>query len=259
RWSELCDYYGCDHIDIRIPFGKDIDYGQLEDVLRTQSPDTLLCQHHETSSGQLYDINWIADLCKEYQVSLVVDGISSFLVEDFDMDALGVDIAITSSQKGLNIPPGLSILFFSKRLLAYPFAHNSYYFDFQDNLNNLTRGQTPFSPATMIFLQLHARLKQYEKYGIDSNKQRVRKLAKFFRSLCERYGWKMIAETPSDAITGFTVDGNPDFIVRSLIERYDTFIMPGSKPGFFRVSHMGDADEEDLEILARRIHELESL
>lgn len=257
RWSQLCDYYGCEHIDVILEFGHDIDYPSLEQVIKEEKPDTFLCQHHETSSGQLYDIKRISDLCKKYDISLIVDVISSFLVEDFDMDELGVDIAITSSQKGLNIPPGISILFFSERLINYPFAHKSYYFDFQDNLKNLTRGQTPFSPATLIFLQLHARLKEFEEKGIGQNKRRVAHSAKYFRSLCDRYGWKSVAETPSNAITGFQVEGDADAIVRGLIEKYDTFIMPGARKGFFRVSHMGIASDADLEALANQIHLLQ--
>lgn len=257
RWSQLCDYYGCAHVDIRLGFGHDIDYDVLEETIREEHPDTFLCQHHETSSGQLYNIAKIGRLCRKYKVSLVVDVISSFLVEKFNMDELGVDIAVTSTQKGLNIPPGLSILFFSKRMADYPFAHNSYYFDFQENLRNLIRGQTPFSPATLIFLQLHARLNEYEAKGIEQNMQRVAQTARFFRSLCKQYGWESVAETPSNAVTGFQVLRNEDVIVRGLIEEHDTFIMPGSRKGFFRVSHMGIASEEDLRILAAQIYELE--
>ena len=40
-------------------------------------------------------------------------------------------------------------------------------------------------------------------------------------------------------------------------EKYDTYIMPGSVPGFYRVSHMGLQTKEELDLLASRIHELE--
>lgn len=63
---------------------------------------------------------------------------------------MGVDICITSSQKGLNIAPGLSFLFLSPRVLQTVFSHKSYYFDFEENLKNLERGQTPYSPATIL-------------------------------------------------------------------------------------------------------------
>ena len=148
RWYDLCLYYGLDAVDYKVPFGKDLDYPALEAALVESGADTFLVQHHETSSGVLFDIKRIGEICRRHSVSLVVDVISSFLAEPFDMDEVGADICVTSTQKGLNIPPGLSIIFLGARLEGYEFAHRGYYWDFEDNLKNLKRGQTPFSPAT---------------------------------------------------------------------------------------------------------------
>ena len=176
------------------------------------------------------------------------------------MDRLGIDICVTSTQKGLNIPPGLSILFISKRLDGYEYAHRGYYWDFADNLSNLRRGQTPFSPATTIHLQLHARLRQILSQGGEAvNIAQVRHRAEVFRKECRRYGWTMPAEVPSSAITAIQTKDTADrHIFNGLIERYQTYIMPGSVPGFYRISHMGIQSDEDLRILAERIHALES-
>lgn len=120
------------------------------------------------------------------------------------MDELDIDICITSSQKGLNIPPGLSILFFNKKLCDYKYNHKGYYWDFDDNFLNLQRGQTPFSPATILFLQLNARLRQLQAEGGEQqNIYAVRHRATVFRILCAEYGWNIPAENPSFAITGF--------------------------------------------------------
>lgn len=259
RWSQLCDYYGCEHIDMTLQFGCDVDYDKLDNIIAKGHPDVLLCQHHETSSGQLYNLRKLSDICKKHDVSLVVDVISSFLAEDLNMDELGIDICITSTQKGLNIPPGLSILFLSDKLNDYPFKHKGFYWDFSDNLRNLTRGQTPYSPATTIYLMLNKRLHQIESTGVTSVIKTVHERADFFRTLCKKYDWNIIASNPSYAITGFDVNRNGDIIFRQMIERYDTFIMPGSRPGFFRVSHMGIQSEDDLNTLAEQIHSIELL
>lgn len=259
RWVSLCAYYGVPVIDFRVPFAKDIDYAQLERTVETERPDVFLCQHHETSTGQLFDLEKISGICRRHGVSLVVDVISTFLAEPLDMDALGIDICVTSTQKGLNIPPGLSVLFLSRRLEGYEYAHRGYYWDFADNLSNLQRGQTPFSPATSLYLQLHARLKQLQAQGGEAfNITQVRHRAEVFREECRRYGWQMPAENPSSAITAIqTRDTAERRIFRGLIERYETFIMPGSIPGFYRVSHLGLQTEEELRTLAARIASLE--
>lgn len=257
RWHQLCDYYGIMHYTMEIPFAKDIDYGQMEKLIAIEKPDVLLCQHHETSSGQLFDISRIGEICKKHHVSLVVDVVSSFLAEDLNMDNMGIDICLTSTQKGLNIPPGLSIVALSPKLSEYPWGHSGYYWDFEDNLNNLRRGQTPFSPATTIYLQLNYRLHQLKEYGVENNIRDIRERALFFRKLCNKYGWEMPAETPSMAITAFHVKRNGDKVFQTLIDDYQTYIMPSSQVGFFRVSHMGIQSEADLEELAANIHTIE--
>jgi len=259
RWVSLCEYYGVPVIDFKVPFAKDIDYEALERTIETERPDVFLCQHHETSTGQLFNLEKISGICHRHNVSLVVDVISTFLAEELNMDALGIDICITSTQKGLNIPPGLSIIFLSKKLEGYEYAHRGYYWDFEDNLSNLQRGQTPFSPATLIYLQLHARLKQLESQGGESfNISEVRHRAEVFREECRKYGWTMPAEVPSQAITALqTKDTAERRIFRGLIDRYETFIMPGSLPGFYRISHMGIQSDDELRELALRIHTIE--
>lgn len=261
RWFDLCRYYGLNAVDYKVPFACEIDYLDLEAAVAVERPDVLLCQHHETSSGQLYNLEKFSEICRRHKVSLVVDVISSFLAEELNMDDLDIDICISSTQKGLNIPPGLSILFLSRKLAGYQFSHKGYYWDFDDNLSNLKRGQTPFSPATILYLQLNARLKKIQAEGGEINNiHAVRHRAIFFRNLCNSYGWGILAETPSFAITGFqTKDDERRRIFRGLIDKYETFIMPGAKPGFYRVSHMGLQTDSELEELAARIYELESV
>lgn len=257
RWFQLCEYYGVPVVDYTVPFAMDIDYADLEKRVAAEQPDVFLCQHHETSTGQLFNLKEISRICHKYNVSLVVDVISSFLAEELSMDELDIDICITSTQKGLNIPPGLSVLFFSEKLDGYKFNHRGYYWDFEDNFSNLERGQTPFSPATILYLQLHARLKQLQAEGGErKNIEDVKHRALYFRNLCKKYGWDVPAKNPSMAVTGFqTSDTVERKVFKGLIARYDTYIMPGSVPGFYRVSHMGLQTDEDLEQLAERIAE----
>lgn len=259
RWYDLCCYYGCPAIDFKVPFGRDIDYDLLESTIKDGHPDVLLCQQHETSSGQLFDLRRISAICHRYGVSVVVDVVSSFLAEELDMTSLGLDICVTSTQKGLNVPPGLSIVFLSPELNGYEFAHRGYYWDFDSNLDNLRRGQTPFSPATIIYLQLNARLRQLRAEGGETrNIDAVRHRCEVFRAQCARFGWESGVENPSCAITAIqTRDGADRRIFRGLIEKYETYIMPGNIPGHYRISHMGLQSDGDLVLLAERIAGLE--
>lgn len=253
RWSELCTYYNIKHSVFNTPYAENIDYNELETQIINSHIDVLLCQHHETSSGQLHDIKKISDICKRHSVKLVVDVISSFLIEDFDMNELDVSIAITSSQKGLNIPPGLALIFLSEDCSTEQFAHNNYYLDFQENLNNLTRGQTPYSPATQLFLQLHERLKIIKNQGLETHKEIIASKAKAFRRKCVQYGWVMPCQTPSNCVTGFFITSDIKSVLNDLIAQ-GIYIMPGGQPNYLRVSHTGDSSVQDLECLADTIY-----
>ncbi|BEH00123.1 pyridoxal-phosphate-dependent aminotransferase family protein [Bacteroides sedimenti] len=256
RWKDLCEYYHCPYHLFEVPFAKSPDYSEMEEQIKKANPDVFLCQHHETSTGELYNLSRIAEICKKYDVFLVVDAISSFLSDPLDMNSLNIGMCITSSQKGLNIPPGLSFVFLSEKALSEEYNHLSYYFDFKENLKNLERGQTPYSPATTLFLQLHKRLKMNSEIGVDAIIDKVRKRALYFRAKCKEHEWLIPAENPSNCITGFFVNRNGDILFNELLKE-NIYIMPGSTPGFFRVSHLGLQSEEDIDYLVSRIKAIE--
>lgn len=257
RWAQLCEYHHVECDVMKVPFAHDIDYAELERQVEASRPQVFLCQHHETSSGQLFDLKRISAICQRFGVSLVVDVISSFLAEEFSMDELHIDIAITSTQKGLNIPPGAAIVFLSAEALKRKFAPNNYYFDFEDNLKNLERGQTPFSPATTLFMQVHERMKRNTALGLPAIVADTRRKALYFRQRCAEYGWEIPAENPANAITGFYVKRNGDILFNEL-QKKGIYVMPSGTPNFFRVSHMGIQDEKDIDILVEAIHEIEN-
>lgn len=258
RWVELCRYHGVEHKAMQVPFACDIDYDLLDREVAQFAPKVFLCQHHETSSGQLFNLKRISEICRKYGVCLVVDVISSFLAEELNMDELGIDVAVTSSQKGLNLPPGAALVFLSAKAAGMEFLHRNYYFDFQDNLENLKRGQTPFSPATTIFMQIHERMSRNMQKGIGNIIAETRAKALHFRKLCRKNGWTVPAQCPANAITGFFVQKNADILFTELQKR-GVFVMPSGKPGFMRVSHMGCDTIQDLDELAQMIVEIENL
>lgn len=258
RWVQLCEYHGIEHEVMQIPFAEDIDYEALEQRVACSRPAVFLCQHHETSSGQLLDIRRISDICHKFGTSLVVDVISSFLAEELDMNGMGIDVAVTSTQKGLNLPPGAALVFLAENALKVDFRHNNYYLDFQDNLKNLERGQTPFSPATTLFMQVNERMHRNLEKGIGNVIAATREKALYFRRLCAKYGWEIPAHNPANAVTGFFVHKNADILCDEL-QKHGIFIMPSGKPHFFRVSHMGSDTYQDLDDLAGLISEIENL
>ena len=254
RWKEICDYYHFECDVFNVEFGKDIDYNLLEDEIKENSYGLLMCQHHETSSGQLFNMRTISDICKKHNVSLVVDAISSFLTDPFSMKDWHIDLTVLSSQKGLNLPPGLSMLFLSGKAIEKGFLPNNFYLDIQENLTNIKRGQSPYSPATVLFMQLYARLKKIEQIGVNTTIQAVKENARYFRNICEEMNWKISADNPSSCITGFYIDGGRR--ISELLINSGIFVMPSGNEKLLRISHIGLQQKTELDLLVNEIKNL---
>jgi alanine-glyoxylate transaminase/serine-glyoxylate transaminase/serine-pyruvate transaminase len=72
----------------------------------------ILAVHIDTSTGILTDIAAIGDVIKAvgHDALFMVDAVASLGCVPFEMDAWGVDVAMSGSQKGLMTPPGLSFV-----------------------------------------------------------------------------------------------------------------------------------------------------
>lgn len=249
RWGDLCRYFNipCDVFDVE--FGKAPDWGRLITKIESGDYDVLLIQHHETSSGYLYDLSRLAEPCQAHNIALVVDAISSFLTDPLSMREFNIDVLILSSQKGLDLPPGLSFVVLSKRAIEENnFAAGGYYYDWASNLRNMQRGQTPFSPATQLFRQLNARLNKVRQTGVDNTINAVKVRADAFRAACQVHGWEFSADEKSNCLTGFYLSQPVKPLVTQLQEM-EIYVMPCRHEHMIRVAHTGCltvADELEL-------------
>ena len=108
-----------------LDFGKaaPVDLARFEAALRADAGHKLkavLVTHVDTASSVKNDIAAIRAVMDAvgHPALLAVDCIASMGCDPFEMDAWGVDVAVAASQKGLMVPPGLGILWFSDRALA---------------------------------------------------------------------------------------------------------------------------------------------
>ena len=100
---------------LTLPWGEAADPEDL-DALLSREPDitTVLITHNETSTGVTNPLETLAAVVKRHNRLLVVDGVSSIGSIALPVDAWGVDVAITASQKGWMLPPGVTMLSVSK-------------------------------------------------------------------------------------------------------------------------------------------------
>lgn len=108
--------YGGVPVEVRVDYDRVISPDDVERVLRKEK-DVMVATlvHCETPSGTLNPLREIGEVCREYDVVLVVDAVSSVGGVAVDVDGWGVDVCIVGSQKCLSAPPGLGIISVSER------------------------------------------------------------------------------------------------------------------------------------------------
>lgn len=231
-------------------------FKSLEDVPFTG----LLVNIDETSTGQLYDIKLLSDFCTRKGMYLIVDAISSFLCDSYNMDKYHIDATIVSSQKGACIAPGLSMVLLNERIVTERVKKAkvcSMYFDFKEYLNNFTRGQTPFTPAVGICIQLNKALHVIEKEGLDRHLEHIAEVAEDFRRRVTILPVNVPKYPLSNAITPIYFDDPIAYRVFEILkDKYDIMVNPtgGSlHDTVIRIAHIGDTAISDNSALIEKM------
>lgn len=206
----------------------------------------------ETSKGVLYDIDSISDFCNRNNLFLVVDSISSFLCDEFDMEKLNVQVMITGSQKALACPPGISVIVLSPEAVERVCSRQvrSMYLDLKSALKNGERGQTPFTPAVGILLQINARLKQIESEGgVEAEIAHTAEIAGDFRRKIRHLPFEIVSKSLSNAVTPLhPLNVSAYDIFTCLKDEYGIWVCPNGgemADRVFRVGHIGCLTIED--------------
>ena len=267
RFVELLALHSIPYTEIRLAPGKSLTSEHLAPY-EGKGYTAFLLQKHETSTGVHYDINLVSDFCKRNGCFLIVDAISTFLCDPFDMDALGAGVMITGSQKALACPPGIAILALAPSALAR-IEHAKcicQYFDLQLALKNQERGQTPWTPAVGVLRQINVRLKEIDAAGGDQFEiKRIAKLAKYFRKkLVENdLPFEIISESLSNAVTPLhPLTQSAYNIFLKLKDEYGIWICPNGgdlKEKVFRVGHIGALTIEDYDKLVAAFSDMKRI
>lgn len=264
RFSKICDIHNVLHDDIKLSVGKQLRQVDIDSVASGKKHTAFVVNMHETSTGVLYDMRLISDYCRKKNLLLIVDCISSFLCDEFNMAEFGADVMITGSQKALACPPGVSVIVLSPRALERVAKNNPrcMYFDLRDALSNQERGQTPFTPAVGTLLQINARLKGIEAAGgVAVEVKRANGLAEYFRSQIKNLPLEIVSESLSNAVTPLhPTNGMSAYdIFLKLKDEHGIWVCPNGgdmKERIFRVGHMGCLDKSDYDELIVALKEV---
>ena len=117
RLVDMGRRYGADVPTITKPWGQTFTLDEIRTALETYRPAILALVHAETSTGARQPLEGVGELCREFNCLLLVDTVTSMGAVPLFLDAWGVDLAYSCSQKGLGCPPGASPLTVSARAM----------------------------------------------------------------------------------------------------------------------------------------------
>ena len=257
-WAQMAQRLGLEVDLIDLPWGAGAPISEFSRKLgadQKREIKAVFVTHNETATGVTSDVAAVRRVMDEafHEALLFVDGVSSIGCLAFEMDAWGVDLAVTGSQKGFMMPPGLGILGVSAKALkaSETATMRRAYFEFSDQIKGNETGYFPYTPPVQLLHGLRAALDRMLEERLENVIARHHRLAAGVRAAVQAWGLDLCAESPSlfsDTVTAICTPDGVDAreVIRIGYDRYNASFGSGLGPlagKVFRIGHIGDSNE----------------
>ena len=264
RWAEVSRANGKQVETIEVDWGQPITPEMVTDTLGRGHYDAVTVTYNETSTGVLSPLPEIAAAVREVagDTLILVDAVSAYMGAPIDVDGWGLDVCLTSSQKALALPPGLSFAAVSDRTLARAesIPHRGYYFDFLTLEKYLVRDQTPATPAISLLYALERQLADIlDGEGLEARFARHAELAAMTREWAAGHSFGTFAAAGYESPTVSALKKPPELDITALnafLRERDMVVSAGYgkiRDRSWRIAHMGDVTREDMQRLLEAI------
>lgn len=258
RWIDMCRKHGLDVIVIPQEWGEGIPADRVEEILAADGSHRIravLATHNETATGVRSDIAAVRSAIDAavHPAMLFVDGVSSIGSMDFRMDEWGVDIAVTGSQKGFMLPPGLAILGLSAKAMQAmrEVGLPRSYFDIRDMVAAYAAGGFPYTPPVGLLNGLKVATEMLLAEGLEHVLSRHHRIAQGIRCAAGAWGLQLCAVRPelySDTVSAIRVPAGFDAnrLVAHALDAYGVSFGTGLGElagKAFRIGHLGSLTE----------------
>ncbi|MBP8692438.1 MAG: alanine--glyoxylate aminotransferase family protein [Sedimentibacter sp.] len=269
RWHEIALSNGIQADLFKSQPGTVTKPEMVDAALKTGKYDLVTITHNETSTGVMNPLDEISRVMKKYpDVIFCVDAVSSAGGVKIETDKLGIDICITSSQKALGLPPGLSMCTISEKAVekARHVKNRGYYLDLVLLYDTIKKKdyQYPSTPNLSLMFALDYQLDRIMEEGLENRFDRHLAMAEYTRTWAKK-NFALFADEKHASVTMTTVDNIRKVSVRDLnleLGRRGFAISNGYgelKEKTFRIAHMGDLNLEDIKELLFNIDDILSL
>jgi len=246
---------------LEVPYGASVPAERVAERLRadaTHGVRAILVVHNETSTGVTSDVAKVRRALDEtrHPALLLVDVVSSLASIDFRFDEWGVDVALTGPQKGLMLPPGLTILAASDKAVRASQAAKCprAYWDWGPVLERNRRGEFPYTPATSLLFGLREAVLMLAEEGLPEVFRRHARLAEACRRAVGAMGLALLCRDPAEYSNTLTAVVMPpghdsDAYIAHANRALDLSLGVGLgevKGKVFRIGHLGSLNELEL-------------
>ena len=258
RLATIAERYGLQVTRVEFPWGEAADPVTVEARLKSLAPyRAVLMTHNETSTGVMNDLETLAALIRRLNPDAltVVDAVSSLGCVPLEMDAWGIDVVFTSSQKGWMTPPGLMMIAASTR--AWETNKTAklprFYFDWELARKYLEKWEHPTTPPVSLFYALDLALEKMLEEGREAIFERHQRIGDYVRWRAKEMGLRLLADhqNASNTITAvLTPEGVDAKALLKVLREEDHVVFAGGQQHLegkiFRVGHLGFFEEVDL-------------
>lgn len=268
RWFDVAVSNGKNAEILAVEHGEAIAPDLLASELKKRHYEAVTIVHNETSTGVE---NPLEELCATVSQTspdtlILVDAVSSLGGVKIEMDAWGIDFMLTSSQKCLALPPGLSLAAASERAMrkAETVPNRGWYFDLTLMEKHRLKDSTPMTPAMAVIFALDVQLDHILEEGLENRFARHAVMAGRVQKWAEDHEMPPLAPPGVRSKTVTSLVNKRGFVVAEL----NKFLMARGmriangygplKEKNFRIAHMGETQLEDIEALLVAIEEFGS-
>lgn len=254
RWHEITKANGKSADFLQLDWGTAVTPELVDEKLSQGDYDAVTLVHNETSTGVTSPLYEISKVVRNYDVSFLVDTVSSMAGIRIDVDKLGIDVCLFGTQKALALPPGLAVCSISEKALekAKSVDNRGYYFDFLTVMKYWEKRQSHVTPSIPHLNALNYQLgKILDEEGIENRWKRHEEMGK----VCRKWAKRNFALFPEEKYSSNTVTCVKNTrgvdcseLKQKLAERNYVFADGYGKLAgkTFRIAHMGDRSVDEL-------------
>ncbi|MFZ5352807.1 MAG: pyridoxal-phosphate-dependent aminotransferase family protein [Bacillota bacterium] len=267
RWFKMAKANGIPADKFSSVPGQPTTVAMVDEALATGKYDVITVTHNETSAGIMNPCDEIGELLKKKypEVLYLVDTVSSMGGADIKVDEWGIDVCITSTQKCIGLPAGMSICSVTERAIeaARQVEFRGLYFDLVELYEYVKKNdQYPSTPSLSHMFALDYQLDRILEEGIQNRFARHKEMAEYVRGWARKHFALLVEDEKYLSNTLTTIKNTKGISVADLNKElgnrgYEISNGYGDlKDVTFRISHMADYTLDEVKELLKNIDEI---